>query len=102
MRTNIEIDDELMKKALKYSKLKTKKEIINEALNEYLKTLLLSIRWTPPVIVLPVIMQEVLQGIENNKHYDVIKENLQGFEYIQYGPYEFSIKAAEIYRSLRL
>lgn len=37
MRTDIEIDDELMKKALKYSKLKTKKEIINEALNEYVK-----------------------------------------------------------------
>ena len=37
MRTNIEIDDDLMKKALKYSKLKTKKEIINEALSEYVK-----------------------------------------------------------------
>jgi Arc/MetJ family transcription regulator len=37
MRTNIDIDDELMSKALKYSKLKTKKEIINEALNEYVK-----------------------------------------------------------------
>jgi Arc/MetJ family transcription regulator len=37
MRTNIEIDDKLMSKALKYSKLKTKKEIINEALNEYVK-----------------------------------------------------------------
>jgi Arc/MetJ family transcription regulator len=37
MRTNIEIDDDLMKKALKYSKLKTKKEIIHEALNEYVK-----------------------------------------------------------------
>jgi Arc/MetJ family transcription regulator len=37
MRTNIEIDDELMNKALKYSKLKTKKEIINEALTEYVK-----------------------------------------------------------------
>ena len=37
MRTNIEIDDELMKKALKYSKLKTKKEIINEALNRIRK-----------------------------------------------------------------
>ncbi len=37
MRTNIEIDDELMNKALKYSKLKTKKEIINEALSEYVK-----------------------------------------------------------------
>ena len=37
MRTNIEIDDELMSKALKYSKLKTKKEIINEALTQYVK-----------------------------------------------------------------
>ncbi len=37
MRTNIEIDDDLMNKALKYSKLKTKKEIINEALTEYVK-----------------------------------------------------------------
>jgi len=37
MRTNIDIDDDLMKQALKYSKLKTKKEIINEALNEYVK-----------------------------------------------------------------
>lgn len=37
MRTNIEIDDDLMKKALKYSKLKTKKEVINEALNAYVK-----------------------------------------------------------------
>ncbi len=37
MRANIEIDDDLMKKALKYSKLKTKKEIIHEALNEYVK-----------------------------------------------------------------
>lgn len=37
MRTNIEIDDELMRKALKYSKLRTKKEIINEALDEYVK-----------------------------------------------------------------
>jgi Arc/MetJ family transcription regulator len=37
MRTNIEIDDELMNKAFKYSKLKTKKEIINEALTEYVR-----------------------------------------------------------------
>ena len=37
MRTNIEIDDDLMKKSLKYSKLKTKKEINHEALNEYVK-----------------------------------------------------------------
>jgi len=32
MRTNIDIDDDLMSKALKYSKGKTKKEIVNTAL----------------------------------------------------------------------
>lgn len=37
MKTNIEIDDDIMNKALKYSKLKTKKEIIHEALTEYVK-----------------------------------------------------------------
>ena len=37
MRTNIEIDDELMSRALKYSKLKTKKEIVNDALTEYVR-----------------------------------------------------------------
>jgi len=68
---------------------------------EHLKSLLLSIRWTSPVIILPVIMQEVLQGIENNQHYAIVKENLGGFEYVGYDPYEFSIKAAEIYRGLR-
>jgi len=37
MRTNIEIDDELMNKALKYSKLRTKKEVVNQALTEYVR-----------------------------------------------------------------
>ncbi|GAA4095598.1 type II toxin-antitoxin system VapB family antitoxin [Mucilaginibacter panaciglaebae] len=32
MRTNIEIDDELMQKAQKYSNLKTKKALIEKAL----------------------------------------------------------------------
>ncbi|MDQ2721016.1 MAG: type II toxin-antitoxin system VapB family antitoxin [Bacteroidota bacterium] len=37
MKINIEIDDEANEKSLKYSKLKPKKEIINQALNEYVK-----------------------------------------------------------------
>ena len=37
MRTNIDIDDDLMAKAMKFSKNKTKKEIINTALSEYVK-----------------------------------------------------------------
>ncbi|HVZ95634.1 MAG TPA: type II toxin-antitoxin system VapB family antitoxin [Chitinophagaceae bacterium] len=37
MRTNIDIDDDIMKKALKLSGNKTKKEIVNSALKEYVK-----------------------------------------------------------------
>ena len=37
MRTNIDVDDDLMEKALKYSGLKTKKEIIHKALDEFVK-----------------------------------------------------------------
>ena len=34
MRTNIVLDDEIVKTAFRYSKAKTKKELINEALKE--------------------------------------------------------------------
>ena len=37
MRTNIVIDDELMEEALKISKAKTKKEIIHQALKEFVE-----------------------------------------------------------------
>ena len=37
MRTNIEIDDELMKEAMKWTGLKSKKEIVNKALTELIK-----------------------------------------------------------------
>jgi Arc/MetJ family transcription regulator len=37
MRTNIDIDDKLMKDALKWSNLKSKKEVVNNALVELMK-----------------------------------------------------------------
>ena len=37
MRTNIDIDDKLMKEAKKWSGLKSKKEIVNNALTELIK-----------------------------------------------------------------
>ncbi len=37
MRTTIEIDDELMKEAMKWTGLKSKKQIVNTALAEYIK-----------------------------------------------------------------
>lgn len=35
MRTNIVLDDNLVKEAFKYSEAKTKKELINQALKEF-------------------------------------------------------------------
>ncbi|MGV3761233.1 type II toxin-antitoxin system VapB family antitoxin [Parapedobacter sp.] len=48
MRTNIELDDQLVKQALQISKLRTKKDVVHEALKQYVATLkrkqLLSLR----------------------------------------------------------
>jgi len=35
MRTNIELDDQLVKQALQISNLKTKKDVVHEALRHY-------------------------------------------------------------------
>jgi Arc/MetJ family transcription regulator len=37
MRTNIDIDDDLLKKAIKLTGLKSKKEMVNHALGEVIK-----------------------------------------------------------------
>ena len=37
MRTNIDIDDELMKQAMKISKVKSKKDLVNHALEELIR-----------------------------------------------------------------
>lgn len=37
MRTNIVLEDDLVKEALKYSGAKTKKELIHQALEEFVK-----------------------------------------------------------------
>ena len=39
MRTNVEINDKLMKKAQKLSNIKTKREVIEKALEQYVKAL---------------------------------------------------------------
>jgi Arc/MetJ family transcription regulator len=39
MRTNIELDDVLIKQAIKLSKLKTKREVVQEALKSYVASM---------------------------------------------------------------
>ncbi|TYR35566.1 type II toxin-antitoxin system VapB family antitoxin [Sphingobacterium phlebotomi] len=39
MRTNIELDEQLIKQALHISRLKTKKDVVHEALKQYVASL---------------------------------------------------------------
>ncbi len=73
----------------------------NSSQIEHLKSLLIERSTTSPIIILPVIMQEVLQGIENDRFFNLVKENIEGLDPLYYDAYEFAIKSAQLYRSLR-
>jgi len=54
-----------------------------------------------PMYVCPVIIQEVLQGIGNEKDYKTIKESFLALIILNEDPLEAAIGAADIYRKLR-
>ena len=54
-----------------------------------------------PVLLTPTILQEILQGIQNDNQYHQVKETLSYFSILQIAPVVASIGAAELYRSLR-
>ncbi len=68
---------------------------------ETVKALIIAQTVTTKITLLPLILQEVLQGIHNNKHYEIVKENLQGFNYFNYDAYTFAINAADLFRYLQ-
>jgi predicted nucleic acid-binding protein len=53
------------------------------------------------VALLPVIIQEILQGIKDDAQFEKVKENLSGFVVLELDPIESAIGAAVIYRNLR-
>lgn len=68
---------------------------------EDLKSVLINAASKSPFNILPVIMQEVLQGIEDDKFYTIVKENLFGLDLVEFDHYEMVIRAADLYRFLR-
>lgn len=54
-----------------------------------------------PVILIPTIIQEVLQGIRDDAQYRQIKDILSYFTILQLPPIEAAIGAADLYRALR-
>ncbi len=54
-----------------------------------------------PFVILPIIYQEILQGIDNDKQYYLVKEVLLGLEMIEIDQFLYAEKAADLYRNLR-
>jgi predicted nucleic acid-binding protein len=54
-----------------------------------------------PIFICPVIVQEVLQGVRNDKDYMLIKESFLALILLNEDPLEAAIGAADIYRKLR-
>jgi len=53
------------------------------------------------VLLIPTILQEVLQGIREDKQYTHIKEIFSYFTVLQIPPAQAAVGAAELYRGLR-
>ena len=54
-----------------------------------------------PVFICPVIIQEVLQGVKNDRDYLKVKESFLALEILVEEPVEAAVSAADIYRALR-
>ena len=68
---------------------------------EIVKSLIITETVVSNITLLPVIIQEILQGIQNNKHYDVVKKSLAGFNHLVYENYDFAVSAADLCRYLQ-
>lgn len=53
------------------------------------------------IYLCPIIVQEVLQGIGDDRQYDLVKEYLLAFNLLEWEPIIASISATDLYRSLR-
>ena len=53
------------------------------------------------IVLCPVIVQKILQGIKEDKDFELVKDNLSGFEMIVLDPLEAAYGAAALYRDAR-
>jgi predicted nucleic acid-binding protein len=53
------------------------------------------------IVILPIILQETLQGIKVDKIFELTKELLLSYQYISINPIYSAIRSAELYRFLR-
>ena len=65
-----------------------------ETLTEYLEN-------DHPVLLCPVILQEILQGVRNDNQFEQVKKDLMAFDILIADPLDAAIGAARLYRNLR-
>ena len=53
------------------------------------------------IIILPVILQEILQGIRDDQQYELVSVIIHGFEFIDFDPCKYAVKAADLFRALQ-
>lgn len=53
------------------------------------------------IVLCPIIIQEILQGIREDSDFILIRHNLSGFEILNTDPLEAAYGAASLYRSVR-
>lgn len=76
-------------------------DFLNGERNEHTEKLKHLIQDDEPVYLLPVIIQEILQGIRSDKNFEDILNLLDGFPLITPDPIDGAIGAAKLYRELR-
>lgn len=54
-----------------------------------------------PIWIAPVILQETLQGVREDKQYEVIKSSLLALNLFQLDPFRLAVEAATLFRTLR-
>jgi predicted nucleic acid-binding protein len=63
--------------------------------------ILKSIMLTDNIVVPPIIVQEILQGIKEIKLLAVVEDSLLGFQFLNFDSYEAAFEATALYRLLR-
>lgn len=53
------------------------------------------------IVIPPIIVQEILQGIKGTKLLSVVEDSILGFQFLNYDAYEAAYEAAALYRLLR-
>ncbi len=76
-------------------------DALNGKINKQTKKLLSLIEKDISVVICPVIVQEILQGIKDEKQFREVKENLTGFELLNLDSLTAAYGAADLYRSIR-